>query len=75
LSHDPVDLSRIVVQHAYMGTSRFRDSIRVRLPANLYERLDEAARRDGRTHSEIVREALRMALGPQRSEQQPAGQQ
>jgi metal-responsive CopG/Arc/MetJ family transcriptional regulator len=47
-----------------MGTARFRDSIRVRLSAALYERLDEVARRDERSHSDIVREALRMALMP-----------
>ena len=46
-----------------MGTARFRDSIRVRLSAGLYRQLDEVAQRDGRTHSDIVREALRIALG------------
>ena len=61
-SHIVVDLSRIVVHHAHMGTPRFRESIRVRLPAGLYERLDQVARREERSHSEIVRAALRMAL-------------
>ena len=58
-----------------MSTSQFRESIRVRLPASLYERLDEVARREERSHSEIIREALRAALGPHRLEQQQAGQQ
>jgi metal-responsive CopG/Arc/MetJ family transcriptional regulator len=58
-----------------MSTPRFRESIRVRLSAGLYERLDEVARREERSHSEIIREALRAGLGPQRLEQQQAGHQ
>jgi metal-responsive CopG/Arc/MetJ family transcriptional regulator len=46
----------------------FLETIRVRLPAGLRSRLDEAARREERTHSEIIRQALRKALEPARSE-------
>jgi metal-responsive CopG/Arc/MetJ family transcriptional regulator len=53
-----------------MRESRFRETIRVRLPAGLHSWLEEVARREERSHSEIIREALRTALEPRPAQQQ-----
>ena len=45
-----------------MREARFRETIRVRLPARLRDRLDAAAREQERTYSEVIRQALREAL-------------
>ena len=57
-----VDLYHIVVQYGRMREARFRETIRVRLPARLRDRLDAAAREQERTYSEVIRQALREAL-------------
>jgi metal-responsive CopG/Arc/MetJ family transcriptional regulator len=52
-----------------MRESRFQDVIRVRLPAQLRARLEEVATREERSHSEIIRDALRKCLTTDRQEQ------
>jgi metal-responsive CopG/Arc/MetJ family transcriptional regulator len=51
-----------------MRTTRFAEAIRVRLPSGLRAQLDAAAAREEKTHSEIIRDALRKSLGSDRQE-------
>jgi predicted DNA-binding protein len=51
-----------------MREHRFRETIRVRLSAQLHARLEETAAGEGRTHSEIVRQALRENFADERED-------
>jgi metal-responsive CopG/Arc/MetJ family transcriptional regulator len=68
-----VDLFRIEVHHGQHGRDTIRESIRVRLPAGLHERLDQVARREERSLSEVIREALRAALNREPETDQRGG--
>jgi metal-responsive CopG/Arc/MetJ family transcriptional regulator len=56
-----------------MREPRFQDVVRVRLPVRLRARLEETARREERTHSEIIRDALRKSLGSDQRQERDDG--